>query len=185
VAAVANYAFDVKVTPEMESLLKWQKVIGEFSVAHVVGKLELPQRGRIAKNSGQEFDSVPVANSQGEKPNEAVDLVPEVAEGVTIDDGGDAAQENEILLCPLNTAEELAAAPRSNPLLVGDVRLAELKRKLISLGHRAEFRAEGLLVCDDKVAVRKIAEGRIVIEGSVDSEFYETKDVVRSLLAVV
>lgn len=194
VASVANHAFDVKVTPELEALLKWQKIIGDFSVAHVVGKLMLPRNvdAKATQNGDNSGVETAVEDQQTEgdsKGDVKMEEDAETANGEAVEPAenvnGTETQDNEILLYPLQTAAEFAVAPRSNPLLVGDIKLAELKRRLISLGHRAEFRAEGLLVCDDKVAVRKIAEGRIVIEGSVDPEFYETKQVVRSLLAVV
>ena len=62
----------------------------------------------------------------------------------------------------------LLAATRSvaQPLHVGDIRLADLRRMLQSTGHNAEFRGEGTLLIDDLVAVRKSATGRVEVEGS-------------------
>ena len=96
-------------------------------------------------------------------------------------------RRQELKLVPLETARELAAAPRTNPLMVGDVKLAELKHRLVKqYGLRAEFGAEGILVISNKVAVRKLGEGNIVIEGTgLDEEFYIVKGLVRSMLALV
>ncbi|KAK3290703.1 beta-lactamase-like protein [Chaetomium fimeti] len=60
----------------------------------------------------------------------------------------------------------LASAVRSaaQPLHVGDLRLADLRRAMLGAGHRAEFRGEGTLLIDGTVAVRKTATGRIEIE---------------------
>ncbi|KAH6847341.1 beta-lactamase-like protein [Chaetomium sp. MPI-CAGE-AT-0009] len=60
----------------------------------------------------------------------------------------------------------LASAARSaaQPLHVGDLRLADLRRAMLGGGHRAEFRGEGTLLIDGTVAVRKTATGRIEIE---------------------
>ncbi|KAL2176669.1 beta-lactamase-like protein [Thermothelomyces heterothallicus CBS 202.75] len=60
----------------------------------------------------------------------------------------------------------LASAVRSaaQPLHVGDLRLADLRRAMLESGHKAEFRGEGTLLIDGIVAVRKTATGRIEIE---------------------
>ena len=56
----------------------------------------------------------------------------------------------------------------AQPLHVGDLRLADLRRILQSSGHVAEFKGEGTLVIDELVAVRKSAAGLIEVEsGSV------------------
>ncbi|KAK4100356.1 hypothetical protein N658DRAFT_559646 [Parathielavia hyrcaniae] len=51
----------------------------------------------------------------------------------------------------------LASAVRSaaQPLHVGDLRLADLRRAMLGAGHKAEFRGEGTLLIDGCVAVRK------------------------------
>ena len=61
----------------------------------------------------------------------------------------------------------MAAATRSvaQPLHVGDLRLADLRKILQAAGHTAEFRGEGTLLIDGLVAVRKSGTGRIEVEG--------------------
>lgn len=154
------YIFNVKVTPELENLLKWQRILGDFAVAHITGRLII---------GGEDDGDIKMNNDEDENIEEEMKEF----------------EKREISIMPLQTAKELASAPRANPLFVGDIKLAELKKKLIAQGHKAEFRAEGILVCDDKVAVRKVSEGQIVIDGILGQEFYETKTVVRSLLATV
>ncbi|CAN8105143.1 unnamed protein product [Discula destructiva] len=60
----------------------------------------------------------------------------------------------------------MASASRSvaQPLHVGDLRLADLRRAMQTSGHTAEFRGEGTLLVDGSVAVRKTAAGRIEVE---------------------
>jgi cleavage and polyadenylation specificity factor subunit 2 len=62
----------------------------------------------------------------------------------------------------------LAAATRSiaQPLHVGDMRLADLRRLMGTAGYTAEFRGEGTLLINGTVAVRKLGSGKIAIEGS-------------------
>ncbi|CAG8506844.1 4095_t:CDS:2, partial [Diversispora eburnea] len=52
-----------------------------------------------------------------------------------------------------------------NPVFVGEVKLTELKRVLQSEGIVAEFKGEGILVCNEKVAVRKTSTGQLILEG--------------------
>lgn len=61
----------------------------------------------------------------------------------------------------------MAAATRSvaQPLHVGDLRLADLRKILQAGGHTAEFRGEGTLLIDGLVAVRKSGTGKIEVEG--------------------
>ena len=56
--------------------------------------------------------------------------------------------------------EEYAAS--DNPVFVGEIKLTELKRVLQSEGITAEFKGEGVLVCNEKVAVRKVSNNFIV-----------------------
>ncbi|KAK4124637.1 hypothetical protein N657DRAFT_595692 [Parathielavia appendiculata] len=60
----------------------------------------------------------------------------------------------------------LASAVRSaaQPLHVGDLRLADLRRAMLGAGHKAEFRGEGTLLVDGCVAVRKTSTGRVEVE---------------------
>ena len=50
--------------------------------------------------------------------------------------------------------EEYAAS--DNPVYVGEIKLTELKRVLQLEGIIAEFKGEGVLVCNEKVAIRKV-----------------------------
>lgn len=74
---------------------------------------------------------------------------------------------------------------RPGSLFVGDMRLAELKRLIGSAGHSAEFRGEGMLLCDGNVLVHKDVHGKILVEGLVSPSFYDVRSFVYSLLAVV
>ncbi|KAL2418068.1 Cleavage factor two protein 2 [Exophiala dermatitidis] len=61
----------------------------------------------------------------------------------------------------------LAASTRSvtQPIHVGDLRLADLRRIIAMDGHVAEFRGEGTLLVDGTVVVKKLATGKIIVEG--------------------
>lgn len=185
---IGTNSFSVIISPELEKLLRWQKILGDFSVAHVTGKLEV---------------TTIVNNNNNNKPNEQQQQQKQIEDVVMEGDDDTKALTETVAgisstqivqpptyrtiarLVPLRTAQDFANAPRSNPIMVGDIKLAELKRLLISKGHKAEFRAEGILVCDEKVAIRKLTQGNVVIEGSISPEFYKVRSIVRSLLAYV
>lgn len=61
----------------------------------------------------------------------------------------------------------IAASTRSvaQAIHVGDMRLADLRRIMNANGHSAEFRGEGTLLVDGIIAVKKLASGKITLEG--------------------
>ncbi|KAI8355622.1 beta-lactamase-like protein [Choanephora cucurbitarum] len=63
-------------------------------------------------------------------------------------------------------------------VFVGDVRLSEFRKILQAEGIQAEFRGEGILVCNDQVAVRKTGTGQLLVEGALSVDYYK----IRSLL---
>ncbi|KAK5162568.1 hypothetical protein LTR16_012225, partial [Cryomyces antarcticus] len=92
----------------------------------------------------------------------------------------------------------MAAATRSvaQPLHVGDLRLADLRKLMQASGHTAEFRGEGTLLIDGAVAVRKSGTGKIEVDGGgftatgsgsreLEGTFYAVKRKIYEGLAVV
>ncbi|KAK9693101.1 hypothetical protein K7432_014071 [Basidiobolus ranarum] len=71
------------------------------------------------------------------------------------------------------------------PLFVGDVRLTELKRVLQNEGIVAEFKGDGVLVCDDHVAIRKTSAGQIVVDGCLSANYYKIRSLVYKQIAIV
>jgi cleavage and polyadenylation specificity factor subunit 2 len=81
----------------------------------------------------------------------------------------------------------LAAATRSvaQPLHVGDLKLADLRKILQSAGHTAEFRGEGTLLVDGLVTVRKSATGVVEVEGTgLDTPDLRTRNTEGPFYAV-
>jgi cleavage and polyadenylation specificity factor subunit 2 len=90
-------------------------------------------------------------------------------------------------------------APSSLPssIYVGDLRLAALKAKLATLAVPvpAEFAGEGILICGQRgsgaetrgavVAVRKVGEGDIVLEGCVGRTWFDVRKALYGSIAVV
>ncbi len=126
----------------------------------------------------------------------------------TLKNEADESKLDEVPVTPEKTPElpptldvipaNLAAATRSvaQPLHVGDLRLADLRKILQSTGHAAEFRGEGTLLIDGLVAVRKSGTGKIEVESggrnladmrarSLEGSFYAVKRKIYEGLAVI
>ncbi|CAJ0824574.1 18060_t:CDS:10 [Entrophospora sp. SA101] len=66
----------------------------------------------------------------------------------------------------------------NNPIFVGEVKLSELKRLLQSEGITAEFKGEGVLVCNEKVAIKKTSKGQLILEGSLSEDYYKIRTII-------
>ncbi|CAL9732799.1 cleavage factor two protein 2 [Monosporozyma unispora] len=110
-------------------------------------------------------------------------LVKEVAKETSKDVGKEQSRSRgKLVLKPL---EKPTIFNSSGTLSIGDVRLAELKRKLTEQNYVAEFKGEGTLVIDDQVAVRKINDGETIIDGSPSELFDTVKTLVTDMLAKI
>lgn len=109
---------------------------------------------------------------------------------------GGAAASAALPILNLPPATVATARAGTQPLHVGELRLADLRRAMQGAGHTAEFRGEGTLVIDGSVAVRKTATGRVEVESiGLPSDggpatrqggtFYAVKRMIYEGLAVV
>ncbi|MCJ1462758.1 hypothetical protein MMC07_001361 [Pseudocyphellaria aurata] len=182
-ASVDTNAWTVKLSEALVRRFHWQNVRG-LGIVTLMGHLvaatmeERPieaagkKRLKLLKRDAEEakLDEIAVASDKAPKLTPLLDVLP----------------------------PNLAAATRSvaQPLHVGDLRLADLRRILQTAGHTAEFRGEGTLLIDGLVAVRKSATGRVEVEGSgldfsdlrarnLEGPFYTVKRKIYEGLAVV
>ncbi|KAF1798785.1 beta-lactamase-like protein [Mucor lusitanicus] len=70
-------------------------------------------------------------------------------------------------------------------VFVGDVRLTEFKKILQAEGIQAEFKGEGILVCNDQVAVRKTGTGQLLVEGAISMDYYKIRSLLYSQHAIL
>ncbi|KAI8954689.1 beta-lactamase-like protein [Xylaria longipes] len=174
-ASVDTNAWVVKLAPTLVKQLKWQSVRG-LSIATVTGRLLAAQR-QLARNSDEEAANKRIKTEEPQ-PNEPAEV----------------PMEPTLDVLPMN----MASATRSvaQPLHVGDLRLADLRKAMQQSGHTAEFRGEGTLLIDGSVVVRKTATGRIDVEsiglpvgggpaGQMGGTFYAVKRTIYENLAVV
>ena len=153
-ASVDTNAWTVNLSQSLTKELHWQNVRG-------LGVVTLT--GHLAAASP---NSAVAENLQDRKRQKLLKASPELKaepdqEGATI--------SRETALPPLldTIPGNLAAATRTvaQPLHVGELRLADLRKFLHAEGHTADFRGEGTLMIDDLVAVRKTDSGKIEVEG--------------------
>ncbi len=164
-ASVDTNAWTVKLSEALVRRLNWQNV-RDLGVVTLMGLLtatpvnELPQaeavskkRQKLLKEDSEESKTVEVPTASEQTPEVAplLDVLP----------------------------ASMAAATRSvaQPLHVGDLRLADLRKLLQAGGHMAEFRGEGTLLIDGFVAVRKSGTGKIEVEsGGTHLPDYQTRN---------
>ena len=156
-ASVDTNAWILRLSHSLFRKLRWHNVRG-LGVVALTGRLEagsddLPveedtrKRLKTARNETEERSTQKAAsdvNSHGSSlPPPVLDVVP----------------------------SSMAAATRSvaQPLHVGDLRLADLRKIMQTSGHTVEFRGEGTLLIDGIVAVRKSRTGRIEVEAGGQS----------------
>jgi len=77
--------------------------------------------------------------------------------------------------------------------MIGELKLTSLKARLASVGVQAELIGEGVLICGTSetsdglgsVAVRKLAKGKIELEGNVSEVYYIVRREIYNLHALV
>ncbi|KAI1027414.1 hypothetical protein LB505_005975 [Fusarium chuoi] len=173
-ASVDTNAWVVKLADPLVRKIKWQNVRG-LGIVTITGQLlathlnEAAAADEDAANKRQKTDEA----SSTTLTNMAADIP-------------SATPVLDVLPANLISAVRSAA----QPLHVGDLRLADLRRAMQSAGHAAEFRGEGTLVVDGTVAVRKTSAGRVEVESvgmptARRSTFYEVRKMIYDNLAVV
>jgi cleavage and polyadenylation specificity factor subunit 2 len=178
-ASVDTNAWTVKLTDALVKRIRWQKVKG-LGIVTVTGRLVSQSHAVEAESGDNNATQESVKENDEESPaQEAIDTEKPQTKSPTLD------------VLP----SSMASATRSvaQPLHVGDLRLADLRKIMQSSGHTAEFRGEGTLLIDGSVIVRKTGTGRIEVEsmGTVASRssegntFYAVRGKIYEGLAVV
>ncbi|KAF2147039.1 uncharacterized protein K452DRAFT_354521 [Aplosporella prunicola CBS 121167] len=182
-ASVDTNAWTVKLSQHLVRRLRWQNVKG-LGVVAITGRLE------AITGDSSEGDEGSVSNKKAKLSRSESQ------------EGGGAAGKGEAGGAPTMPVLDvvpasMAAATRSvaQPLHVGDLRLADLRKIMQSSGFAAEFRGEGTLLINGSVVVRKSGTGRIEVESSglgnpagprlSEGTFYAVKRKIYEGLAIV
>ncbi|CAI5758672.1 unnamed protein product [Candida verbasci] len=165
--------FEVNLDDEVVKSLKWQKIGSNYKIAKIYGELEVSNQDQEHKYPEKVSD---VLNSQTHFSLKKVDP-------------DSTIQKRKQFMKTLKQSKlVLSTAPK---LAIGNIKLTELKKKLQAENLNAEFKGEGVLVVNDRLAIRKIAygivdnddSGDVVIDGSVGPLFYKVKEMIREMLA--
>ena len=145
-ASMDTHAWTVKLSRELVKRIQWQDVRG-LGVVTLMGRLA-PTVSDDSHGDTQKRKKQKTEDEENDTEEARVD--------------NDQPPTLDILLA----SQAAATRTVTQPLHVGDLRLADLRRILSSSGHTAEFRGEGTLVIDNLVAVRKTASGQVEVESS-------------------
>lgn len=181
-ASVDTHAWAVKLTDSLVKRLTWQNVKG-ISIATLTARLE------AEPHELQDHDA--------ERAHKKQKLL---ADGPDEESNGDPVEDAQLTELPVLDVlpSSMISATRSvaQPLQVGDLRLADLRKIMQSSGHTSEFRGEGALLINGTVTVRKTGTGKIEVE-SIEptmasgsgiqrySTFYAVRSKIYEGLAVV
>lgn len=156
-ASVDTNAWVVKLADPLVRRLKWQNVRG-------LGIVTVTARLLGSDGNANTHPHLPGTNADDQASNKRL----KTDTGDSKEQADEEAPANDIVVVPtldvLPTTMASASRSVAQPLHVGDLRLADLRRAMQASGHTAEFRGEGTLLIDGSVAVRKSATGRIEVE---------------------
>ncbi|KAI9850396.1 MAG: hypothetical protein M1838_005729 [Thelocarpon superellum] len=154
-ASVDTNAWMVKLGESLAKQLHWQNVRG-LGVVHVTGVLApglLPEVGDELQRGRPKKAKLALADGP---------TTPTTVEVVSPVEQVDApAPVLDMLPATMAATTRMVA----QPLHVGDLRLADLRKVLQGSGHTAEFRGEGTLLIDGFVVVKKTGTGQVAVEG--------------------
>lgn len=179
-ASVHANAWTIKLSKSLFRHLKWQ-TFRELGIVTV--------NGRLQSNTEAEDEML---------DGEALNKKQKTSTDTTTDQEKKTAGDTAVTRYPVLDVlpPHLASSTRSaTPALhVGDLRLAELRKLMITQGHSAEFKGEGTLIVDNILAVRKMNHGKVIVEGAwftvkggvhSDAIFFTVKQKIYEGLAIV
>lgn len=185
-ASMDTNAWVVKLADTLVKRLKWQNVKG-LGIVTISGQLLAAAMAGDIKM--EEDGDEPNKRQKTEEDEQQLQKKQPVSNAVVLSNPSATPSLPTLDTLPAHLAA--VARTAAQPLHVGDLRLADLRRAMLSANHAAEFRGEGMLLIDGTVAVRKTAEGRIEVESvglpisGRKNTLYEVKKFIYDNLAVV
>lgn len=185
-ASVDTNAWTIKLSRQLVKKLTWQNVRG-LGVVAVTARL----------------DAEPLEDGSRDAEDENVKKKLKMIKGDA--EGGDEeskAGRTGIPAVPvLDLVQSISTTSHqraTQPVHVGDLKLADMRKMMIDSGHSADFRGEGTLLIDHTVMVRKSPSGRIEVEAGpaglrqpqfrtrdYEGSFYAVRKLIYGGLAVV
>lgn len=171
-ASVDTNAWTLKLSRQLVKKLTWQNVKG-LGVVALTGRLDAEPLEEPEEADESAKKKLKMAKKEDVETEERASTLPSIA-----------------VLDLVNTASTVLGVTQyraTQPVHVGDLRLADLRRLMQASGHTAEFRGEGTLLIDSTVVVRKSATGKIEVEagaGGLSRPQFRTKEMEGSFYAV-
>ncbi|KAK6202766.1 beta-lactamase-like protein [Scheffersomyces amazonensis] len=179
--AIGLSNFEVNLDDSIITELNWQTIGGSYRVAQVYGELEIQNQS--------------IDNDNSDNRKRTISDIINSATQFTLK----KVKQEDFLKQQLNLTEKFENSPLKSvntngpKLAIGNIQLPDLKKKLQGLNLNAEFKAEGTLVVNDTIAIKKVPyssvdgddTGDISIEGSIGPLYYEVKNCIKEMLAYV
>ncbi|KAK5076756.1 hypothetical protein LTR51_002440 [Lithohypha guttulata] len=148
-ASVDTNAWTVKLTRDLVKRLQWQNV-KQLSIVTVTGQLrnDIKQNVVADENNAKKMKLTHVTNPANQK---------EGTEDVSI--------ETQPVLDALSANIAASIRAVNQPIHVGDLKIRQLLNLFNQSGHSAVLMMGGTLIVDGTVAVRKLPNGQVVVEG--------------------
>jgi cleavage and polyadenylation specificity factor subunit 2 len=175
-ASVDTNAWTLKLSRQLVKKLTWQNVKG-LGVVALTGRLEAEElETDEAADQGEKKKLKLIKGEKQEEDTKMTDLA--VKPSMPVLD-----------LVTMTAAGGVGVVHHraTQPVHVGDLRLADLRNLMRESGHTAEFRGEGTLLIDNTVVVRKSTTGKIEVEagaGGMGRPMARTRDNEGSFYAV-
>uniref|UniRef100_A0A0B7A7B0 Cleavage and polyadenylation specificity factor subunit 2 n=1 Tax=Arion vulgaris TaxID=1028688 RepID=A0A0B7A7B0_9EUPU len=154
-ATTERHIYQVRLRDQLVSSLTFSKT-RDMELAWVDGQLDLPP-----VEIDDEEEEVLEEIEDGSKKKDKLSTIPPTLEG----------------LPP-------SVVPPHTPVFINEPKLSDLKIVLISAGVQCEF-AGGVLVCNNQVAVRRDAAGKMKLEGSLCEDYFKIRELLYQQYAIV
>ena len=180
-ASVDTSAWALKISHALFKNLQWQNV-RNLGVVTISGQLQAASADDALEETTHK--KLKLTNKREDK-SAAQSRVPGIGQ-----DNRDCIPILDVVPGSVSSLAQL----QSQPLHVGDLRLADLRKLMQAAGRTAEFRGEGTLLIDGIVAVRKSGTGKIEVESAgmgffgqrkADNTFFDVRRKVYEGLALV
>ncbi|KAJ3333899.1 cleavage and polyadenylation specificity factor subunit 2, partial [Blyttiomyces sp. JEL0837] len=152
--SAATNIYQIKLTDSLVSSLTVAK-INDYELSYVSGVIRVQQPRSISMVSQARLES-----GDGEVVTETAAVVP---------------------VLDILPSEH---RPAHQPVIVGDLKLSEFRRKLVNNGFEAEF-TSGVLIVNKTIMVRRSQQGRLVLDGTLTSDYFKVRSLMYQELAVL
>ncbi|BFZ11972.1 hypothetical protein BsWGS_15011 [Bradybaena similaris] len=158
-ATTERHIYQVRLRDHLVSSLVFSKT-RDMELAWVDGQLDLPP-AEDEDEEEEEDEELGSSEEKSKKKKDKLSTIPPTLEG----------------LPP-------SMVPPHTPVFINEPKLSDLKIVLINAGVQCEF-AGGILVCNNQVAVRRDAAGKMKLEGTLCEDYFKIRALLYEQYAIV